>query len=128
MSSDKNKYNVRLKAELDFRVLGAKLKEDMKVVAATFSSMSDEELTKFQAKGVTVVAGHSLTTDEVRLKYAFGEDKKGKGQGDNKGQYDAHSDGEVSLVLKILNPYVQKQESNEQRASCQVFCCSVCEL
>ena len=98
ISSDKKKFNVRLKAELDFKTLGSRLKGDMKKVTGEFSSMSDEKLSEFQKAGTITVAGHVFTTDEVRLKYAFGDDKA-KGKGGEKGHFDAHSDGEVGISV-----------------------------
>lgn len=86
---------MKLKAELDFKRLGATLKGDMKKVAEKFRTMSDEELAKFQEEGSIDVFGHTLTTEDVRIKYAFDDDKKKGKSSVEKGNYDAYSDGEV---------------------------------
>ena len=94
-SSDKKRFNVKLKAELDFKVLGSRLRGDMKVVAEHFSKMTDEELSALQQTGSLTVAGHTLTLDDVRLKYSFGEQKDSIIHQ----QYDAHSDSQVVAAV-----------------------------
>ena len=92
VSSDKEKYGVKLKADANFRQLGARLKGDVKAVVAALGELDDSKLTVFQKTGELEVLGHKLNSEEVGLKYAF--DTKAK----KTHNYEAHSDGEVSIT------------------------------
>ena len=94
VSSDKERYGVKLQAEADFRALGARLKGEVKAVVAALKELGDEQLTKFQREGSMEVRGHVLTSSDVHLKYALDTDKK-----KSSAAYEAHSDGQVSRGL-----------------------------
>ena len=85
---------MKLKADADFKVLGARLKKDMKAVTTALREMTDEQLTEFQKAGSMEVCGHTLATGEVTLKYAF------DGASKTTASYDAHSDGEVRSLQR----------------------------
>ncbi|VDN21869.1 unnamed protein product [Gongylonema pulchrum] len=93
VSQDKEKYGLHLKATPNFRVLGAKLKGDMKkVINYLKDKVTDEELESFAEKGVLTVLGYDLSHEEVNLSYisnvmnASGEECA------------AHSDGQANLM------------------------------
>jgi len=95
VSSDKEKYGVKLKADANFRQLGARLKGDVKAVVAALGELDDSKLTVFQKTGELEVLGHKLNSEEVGLKYAF--DTKAK----KTHNYEAHSDGEILILLDV---------------------------
>lgn len=51
LSTDKNKYGIRLRAEPDHVVLGKRLKGAFKAVMASIRQLSSEELEQFQESG-----------------------------------------------------------------------------
>ncbi|XP_077985706.1 isoleucine--tRNA ligase, cytoplasmic-like isoform X2 [Glandiceps talaboti] len=95
-SKDKDKYGVHLRAEPDFMVLGKRLKADIKVVAKAIRELSDAQLEDFQKSGEMIIEGHTITSDDVRILYAF--DQK-----TNESHYEAHSDNDI-LVLMDVTP------------------------
>uniref|UniRef100_A0A915BL74 Isoleucine--tRNA ligase, cytoplasmic n=2 Tax=Parascaris univalens TaxID=6257 RepID=A0A915BL74_PARUN len=75
VSQDKAKYGVHLKAEPNFRLLGARLKGDQKKVADYLKNrISEEELTSFVEKGTLNVLGYDLNAEEVTLSYSTSGD------------------------------------------------------
>lgn len=77
-SQDKTKYNFTLKGILDFKVLGSRLKKDMKQVKQAIDNLSEEEMEKFKDKGEITVHGYVLNRDELKLTYAPKDGEKGK--------------------------------------------------
>jgi len=90
-SKEKEKYGLKLKADLDFQRLGRRLKQDFKKVQAAIKIVSEEDLKAFQTNGKLTVAGHELDADDVKINYAFGDSTSTK--------YEPHSDGEVVILL-----------------------------
>lgn len=54
ISTDKDKYGIRLRAEPDHMVLGKKLKGAFKAIAAAIKELSSEQLETFQQKGTAI--------------------------------------------------------------------------
>ena len=52
MSTDKDKYGIRLRAEPDHMVLGKRLKGAFKAITASIKELSSEQLEAFQKTGV----------------------------------------------------------------------------
>ncbi|KAL3080009.1 hypothetical protein niasHT_034567 [Heterodera trifolii] len=70
VSQDKQKYGVQLKAEPNFKVLGAKLKNNLKAVTNYLKNQVTEvELEALLADGSLTVLGHELTTEEVTVSF-----------------------------------------------------------
>jgi len=92
-SKDKEKYGLKLKADLDFQRLGKRLKQDFKKVQQAIKNVSEEELKKFQLSGKLVLCGHTLDADDVKVNYAFSEENSATSK------YESHSDGEVVILL-----------------------------
>lgn len=55
LSTDKDKYGIRLRAEPDHMVLGKRLKGAFKSVTAAIKELKSEQLETFQKTGVCVV-------------------------------------------------------------------------
>ncbi|CAG0912846.1 unnamed protein product [Notodromas monacha] len=109
-SSDKGKYGVCLRAEPDFRVLGNRLKGDLKKVMAKIKALSDEDLHKFLVDGQLEVEGHVLETDALRIMYAF----EGSKAEELKARYSAHWDSQV-LILVDITPDQGMQDEGTAR-------------
>uniref|UniRef100_A0A0N4Z237 Isoleucine--tRNA ligase, cytoplasmic n=1 Tax=Parastrongyloides trichosuri TaxID=131310 RepID=A0A0N4Z237_PARTI len=94
VSQDKEKYGVTLKAEPNFKLLGAKLRGDQKKVVQYLKEASDDVLSKFLEDGEITIFGHVLTTEEVAIKYTFDETKS-----NNDEKYETHSDSQTVVIL-----------------------------
>lgn len=93
VSSDKQKFGVRLKAEPDNQTLGRRLKGAFKEVSQQIKGLSDEDIQVFQEKGELMVAGHLLAGTDLKVMYSFDQN------GSTPSAYEAHSDGEVLILL-----------------------------
>ena len=89
-TSDKRRYGVRLRAEPDHRVLGARLKGAFKGVVAAIRQLTDDQLAGFQQTGALTVEGHALAPDDLRLMYVFDGAADGAPS-----RYEAYSENEV---------------------------------
>lgn len=54
LSTDKDKYGIRLRAEPDHMVLGKRLKGAFKAVTASIKELTSEQLEAFQKTGIAV--------------------------------------------------------------------------
>ncbi|XP_061544404.1 isoleucine--tRNA ligase, cytoplasmic [Phycodurus eques] len=95
ISTDKDKYGIRLRAEPDHMVLGKRLKGAFKAITAAIKELSSEQLEAFLKKGSIVVDGHELHEDDLRLMYTFNQSS------DSAAQYEAHSDSQVLVLLDV---------------------------
>ncbi|XP_078008136.1 isoleucine--tRNA ligase, cytoplasmic isoform X2 [Phascolarctos cinereus] len=92
LSTDKQKYGIRLRAEPDHMVLGKRLKGAFKAVMASIRELPSEQLECLQRTGSLVVEGHELRTEDVRLLYTFDQASS---------HYEAHSDAQVLVLLDV---------------------------
>uniref|UniRef100_A0A8D0D626 Isoleucine--tRNA ligase, cytoplasmic n=1 Tax=Sander lucioperca TaxID=283035 RepID=A0A8D0D626_SANLU len=92
MSTDKDKYGIRLRAEPDHMVLGKRLKGAFKAITASIKELTSEQLEAFQKTGSIKVDGHELHEEDLRLMYTFDQSS------DSAAQYEAHSDAQGHLV------------------------------
>ena len=90
LSTDKEKYGVKLRAEPDHKTLGARLKGAFKVVTKEIQALSDAQLTDFVATNTIEVMGHTLGPDDIRIMYSFDG---------NNDKYEAHSEGDMLVLL-----------------------------
>ncbi|XP_014814158.1 PREDICTED: isoleucine--tRNA ligase, cytoplasmic [Calidris pugnax] len=95
LSTNKDKYGVRLRAEPDHMVLGKRLKGAFKLVTAAIKELKSEQLEKFQETGTIVVEGHELHGEDLRLMYTFDQVTGGSAQ------FEAHSDAQVLVLLDV---------------------------
>eukprot|EP00794_Sanderia_malayensis_P007539 gene7540-8376_t len=95
ISSDKEKYGLKLRADADFQILGRRLKGDFKKVLEALKDVKEEELKQFQEIGKLTVAGHELSGTDLKLNYTFGDHEE------LSLKYEPHSDGEVLILLDI---------------------------
>ncbi|XP_068172017.1 isoleucine--tRNA ligase, cytoplasmic [Antennarius striatus] len=95
LSTDKDKYGIRLRAEPDHMVLGKRLKGAFKAVTASIKELTSVQLETFQKTGSIMVDGHELHEDDLRLMYTFDQSS------DSAAQYEAHSDSQVLVLLDV---------------------------
>uniref|UniRef100_A0A4W4E1Q3 Isoleucine--tRNA ligase, cytoplasmic n=1 Tax=Electrophorus electricus TaxID=8005 RepID=A0A4W4E1Q3_ELEEL len=95
LSTEKDKYGIRLRAEPDHVILGRRLKGAFKAVTASIKELRSEQLETFQRTGSIMVDGHELHEEDLRLMYTF-DQTSGMGT-----QYEAHSDAQVLVLLDI---------------------------
>ncbi|CAO4374983.1 unnamed protein product [Caenorhabditis nigoni] len=92
VSQDKHKYGITLKAEPNFKILGARLKGEQKKVADYLKNkVTEAELEQFLLEGKLTVLGHEITSEEVAVSYAAGADQ---GHG-----YKTHSDAKTIVMI-----------------------------
>ncbi|EMP39735.1 Isoleucyl-tRNA synthetase, cytoplasmic [Chelonia mydas] len=95
LSTDKDRYGIRLRAEPDHMVLGKRLKGAFKAVMTAIKELKSEQLEEFQTSGTIVVEGHELHEEDLRLMYTFDQVMGGSAQ------YEAHSDAQVLVLLDV---------------------------
>ncbi|XP_063767146.1 isoleucine--tRNA ligase, cytoplasmic [Eleginops maclovinus] len=95
LSTDKDKYGIRLRAEPDHMVLGKRLKAAFKSITASIKELSNEQLEAFQKTGSITVDGHELHEDDLRLMYTFDQSSG------SAAQFEAHSDAQVLVLLDV---------------------------
>uniref|UniRef100_A0A672SDS4 isoleucine--tRNA ligase n=2 Tax=Sinocyclocheilus grahami TaxID=75366 RepID=A0A672SDS4_SINGR len=104
LSTDKDKYGIRLRAEPDHMVLGKRLKGAFKSVTASIKELKSDELEIFQRTGSIVVDGHELHEDDLRLMYSFDQTSG------TPSQYEAHSDAQVLVLLDVTPDQTMQDE------------------
>lgn len=110
-SMDKEKYGVKLRAEPEHKVLGAKLKAELKVVSEEIRKLDDEQVTQFLRTGQISVMGYDLGSEDLRVMFSV---KEQHGKGEAQHQYEAHSDGQI-LVLLDVSPDQSMQDEGLAR-------------
>uniref|UniRef100_H2LIZ3 Isoleucine--tRNA ligase, cytoplasmic n=1 Tax=Oryzias latipes TaxID=8090 RepID=H2LIZ3_ORYLA len=95
LSTDKDKYGIRLRAEPDHMVLGKRLKGAFKAVTASIKELTSEQLEAFQKTGRIMVNEHELHEEDLRLMYTFDQSSG------STAQYEAHSDAQVLVLLDV---------------------------
>lgn len=98
LTTEKEKYGVKLRAEPDIKALGMRLRNESKAVIQAIRDMTDAQLQEYQnSQGDLTVAGHKLEPDDIRIKYAFGGDLSEK----LAEKYEADSDSGILVLLDI---------------------------
>ncbi|XP_028681086.2 isoleucine--tRNA ligase, cytoplasmic [Erpetoichthys calabaricus] len=95
LSTDKDKYGIRLRAEPDHMILGKRLKGAFKSVSSAVKELTSQQLEAFQKTGVIEVQGHELHEEDIRLMYSF------NAESGLAAQYEAHSDAHVLVLLDV---------------------------
>ncbi len=90
LSTDKEQYGVKLRAEPDHKTLGARLKGAFKDVTKEIKALTDKQVTAFIKSGEIDVLGHKLGEEDLRVMYSF--------DGSND-KYEAHSEADILVLL-----------------------------
>lgn len=97
-TDDREKFGVQIKAQPDLKLLGARLRGESKAVIEAIRQMSELELQDYQSSPDTFrIAGKSLEDGELKVMYSFTSST-----GDGEQRYEAHSDGEIVVLLDVL--------------------------
>lgn len=94
-SSEKEKYGIKLKADIDYRALGARLKNDLKSVKAAVQNLTDAEIQGNVKKGFFELAGHKIELEHVRIIHQMANESQ-KDQ-----RFEANSDNEVLCLMDM---------------------------
>lgn len=92
LSRDKEKYGVKLRAEPDYRSLGAKLKNDLKTVMQQVKQLTDSDIERHLKNGFFEIAGHRIELNEIKIIYQLGDSPQDK-------RFEANSDNDVLALL-----------------------------
>ncbi|XP_046853960.1 isoleucine--tRNA ligase, cytoplasmic-like [Xenia sp. Carnegie-2017] len=93
VSSEKDKYGIKLKAEPDNQTLGRRLKGDFKKISGAIKELTDSQLKQYVKDGEITIAGHKLSGEDIKLIYTFDQNSSSK--------YEAHSDNDVLILLDV---------------------------
>ena len=94
ISDDKPKYNVELKAELNHRILGSKLKKDYQAAVKESKNLTTAQLEDFQKTSKIYILGHELGSEDLEVIATVNNDKSSPDC-----QYESMSSPEGVLVL-----------------------------
>ncbi|XP_042229797.1 isoleucine--tRNA ligase, cytoplasmic-like isoform X2 [Homarus americanus] len=94
-STDKEKYGVALRADMNFKVLGSRLKGDMKKVQQKVGELTDDEIQQMLNSGSINILGHTIDSCDLNVKYSFSGEKAVE----LASRYEAHSDDTVLILL-----------------------------
>ncbi|XP_044256881.1 isoleucine--tRNA ligase, cytoplasmic [Tribolium madens] len=101
-TTDKSKYGITLRAEPDYKVLGQRLKQELKAVTAAIQALTDVEINEMVKSGFRVVAGQRIEISEVRLIF--------KAESINTNQYEVNSDNDVLILLDVTPDSTMQDE------------------
>lgn len=90
LSTNKDLYGVKLRAEPDHKTLGARLKGAFKEVTKEIKALPDDQVSAFLKNGTIQVLGHDLSAEDLRIMYTF--------EGNND-KYEAHSEADILVLL-----------------------------
>jgi len=112
-TTDKKAYGVELRAEPQIPVLGKRLGKEAKNVFKLIREMSDVEIETLQNSGTAKLGAHTITSDEVRIRY------NAESKGDQ--EYEAGSEGSLLVLLNMSLTQEMKDEgcAREFIARCQ---------
>lgn len=92
-TTDKAKFGITLRAEPDFKILGARLKQDFKAVVQGLKTLTDAEIKEMVEQGFREVAGQRIDLTDVRLIFQSNSLSTDK--------YEVHSDNDVLILLDV---------------------------
>lgn len=105
LTDDKEKYGIKIKAEADIRSLGARLKGESRKVIEAIKALDELSLQEYQNDPDNfTISGHKLVEGELKLVYLFetSGDRNTQKSDSIPSRYEAHSDGNVVVLLDVL--------------------------
>lgn len=101
-TNDKARYGVQLRAEPNHKTLGVRYRQDYKVIQAAVKALTTTQLEAYQRERVLELpGGQRLTGDDVAVMYATAGSSAGGGAGGSAAVYEAHSDGNLLVLLDV---------------------------
>lgn len=106
LTTDKSRFGITLRAEPDFKVLGLRLKQDLKAVTTAIKSLTDAEINDTVKRGYVDILGKRIELSEIKLIFKADDVTSHK--------YEVLSDNDV-LVLLDLTPDSSMQQEGVAR-------------
>lgn len=102
-TDDKEKFGVKVKAQPDLKLLGARLRGESKAVIEAIKKMSELDLQEYQNDPQSfTILGKQIMDDELKLVYSFGDSEQPEGSAESQQRFEAHSDGKIVVLLDVL--------------------------
>jgi len=98
LSSDEEKYNIRLEARVDWPTLGKKLKKDVQKVKKALPNLSQEDLKSYQRDGSIKVDGIQLDETDLNIIRVFANETAKASEKDGP-QFEAAFSTDVIVLL-----------------------------
>ncbi|KRX21881.1 Isoleucine--tRNA ligase, cytoplasmic [Trichinella nelsoni] len=93
VSVDKAKWGIRSAVDVNLKLLGARLKKDLKPVMDALKAISADDICSMMELGPINILGYEIFREELQIKYVLGDtDVK---------DYQAHSDGRLIVLLNV---------------------------
>ncbi|CAH0562644.1 unnamed protein product [Brassicogethes aeneus] len=92
-TTDKSKFGIKLRAEPDYKILGARLKKELKAVTQGVQGLTDAQINEFVKAGHREISGQRIDISEVKLIF--------KAESLNTDQYEVNSDNDVLILLDV---------------------------
>lgn len=111
LTTDRDAYQVVLKAEPNIKALGLRLRNKSKDVVKAIRELKEQEIAKFveNPADFSIVVGNEnvkLEEDEMKVIYSFSEEKGS----DLKEIYEAHAEGQFLIILDVRQDSSMKDE------------------
>lgn len=103
VTTDKESYQVQLRAEPDHRTLGSRLKNEFPAVTNAIRQLTGEQLQSFIDNKEIQVLGHTLGEQDLRLMFRFAAEQLAE-------RYEAHSEGNLLILLDITPDETMQNE------------------
>lgn len=92
LSSDEEKYHVRLRVTADWPTLGKKLRKEAQTIKKRLPDLTNEQIRQFLQDGEMSIDGIRLERDDLVVQRSVGEEELAKG-------LEAHTDNDVLIIL-----------------------------
>ena len=99
VTTEEEKFNIKIEAMANQKLLGKRLKGDAKKVGAAVKELTKAEIEAFQAAGTVTVLGHELSAEEVTISYNIGS---GAGEESNYMANVDPADPELIILLDVV--------------------------
>lgn len=96
-TNDKSRFGVKIKAQPDIKLLGARLRGESRSVIEAIKQMSELQIEKHMQEPHLPVGGKQLEEGELNLVYSFEGAESGGEQ-----EYEAHSDAGLVVLMHVL--------------------------
>lgn len=102
-TDNKEKFGVKVKAQPDLKLLGARLRGESKAVIDAIKKMSELDLQEYQSNPQSfTILGKQILNEELKLVYSFEDVEHQEGSGECQQRFEAHSDGKIVVLLDVL--------------------------
>ncbi|KAK5639168.1 hypothetical protein RI129_011660 [Pyrocoelia pectoralis] len=102
LTTDKSKFGITLRAEPDFKVLGLRLKQDLKAVTTAIKALTDSEINDIVKRGYVNILGKRIELSEIKLIFKADDIASHK--------YEVLSDNDVLILLDLTPDSSMQQE------------------